>query len=106
MLVIYFVHSNVKINVLQASPTYKNSGSSWKIPGARNSPMVVYSPTRDSRADSASIHSASSSRSSSTRYKILNDTPMTTNFDVSMLNFCKKIINLNKTLQNDMIHYE
>ena len=67
MLVIYFVHANVKINVLQASPTYKNSGSSWKIPGARNSPMVVYSPTRDSRADSASIHSASSSRSSSTR---------------------------------------
>ena len=67
MLVINFVHAKVKINVFQASPTYKNSGSSWKIPGARNSPMAVYSPTRDSRADSASIHSASSSRSSSTR---------------------------------------
>ena len=44
-----------------------NSSNNWKMQGSGNNSLSIYSPSRESRADSASINSASSSRSSSTR---------------------------------------
>jgi len=72
--------------VNQNSPTSNTrSSSNWKVQGSGNNSLSIYSPSRESRADSASIHSASSSRSSSTSDRLCrlrrSRTPMTHNYN-------------------------
>ena len=66
-------HSKISSSTA-ATQTEKNSptniirsSNNWKMQGSGNNSLSIYSPSRESRADSASINSASSSRSSSTR---------------------------------------
>ena len=75
-LLILFFRKSFRMNksmlteqfILQNSPTsITRSSNNWKMQGSGNNSLSIYSPSRESRADSASIHSASSSRSSSTR---------------------------------------